>query len=69
MSELQAAPCRINQLQAQRGRGTYPMVSNLASIPDSEISRNPSETGSENRLAPALPGLKKSTPFTHSIAG
>ena len=38
--------------------GTYPIVSSLGSIPESEISRNPTDTGSENRLGPALPGLK-----------
>ena len=36
----------------------YPIVSSLGSIPDLEISSNPTETGSENRLGPALPGLK-----------
>lgn len=34
-----------------------------------EISKNPKETGAENRWGPALPGLRYKTLFLHSILG
>jgi len=40
------------------GGGTYLIVSSLGSIRSGKISRNPTDKGSENRLGPALPGLK-----------
>lgn len=34
------------------------MFSRRGLIPSAAISKNPKDTGSENRLRPALPGLK-----------
>ncbi len=58
MNRLQTVLLESIGYKSKGGGGTYPIVSSLGSIPDSEISRNPSDTGSENRRGPALPGLK-----------
>jgi len=48
---------------------SYPSVFSSGVIAPFSIVRNPTEIGSENRRGPALPGLKNSTPFRHSILG